>query len=146
VKTFNPSPLGVARFPALILSQFCLNMKHESIFKLRPRKSLKGACGADMYDSVVQEAAMSARPNRPVSVTLGPLAKRAEARVKSGAYASLSEVVRAGLRALDREEATMEALLRARVEQATSDTTHDVPLEEAFARMDRFIAGRKGDA
>ena len=36
--------------------------------------------------------------------TLGPLTGAAQERVKSGRYASVSEVVRAGLRALDRED------------------------------------------
>lgn len=54
---------------------------------------------------------MAARANKPVSVTLGPLAERAEARLRSGDYASLSEVVRAGLRALDREDELLRRLL-----------------------------------
>ena len=44
------------------------------------------------------------RTNRPISVTLGELQHGVETRVKSGAYASASEVMRAALRALDREE------------------------------------------
>jgi antitoxin ParD1/3/4 len=54
---------------------------------------------------------MAARANKPVSVTLCPLAERAEARVRSGDYSSLSEVVRAGLRALDREDELLRRLL-----------------------------------
>ena len=96
-----------------------------------------------MYDKVVQEMKMSTRLNKPVSVTLGGLGQRAEARVKSGAYSSISEVVRAGLRALDREEAVMDALLKARVAEALADPRPDIPADEAFARMDEFIAGRR---
>ena len=48
---------------------------------------------------------MTRRSNRPISITLGDLHESLRARVKSGTYASASEVVRAGLRALDREEA-----------------------------------------
>jgi antitoxin ParD1/3/4 len=86
---------------------------------------------------------MSARANKPVTVTLGGLAERAEARVRSGAYSSISEVVRAGLRALDREEAMMDELLKARVRQYLANPGPDIPAEEAFARMDQFIADQK---
>ena len=82
---------------------------------------------------------MPQRLNKPVSVTLGPLASRAEARVKSGSYASISEVVRAGLRALDREEAMLDSVLKAKVVEAIADPRPDLPAEEAFAQMDSFI-------
>lgn len=88
---------------------------------------------------------MAARANKPISVTLGPLAERVEARVRSGGYASASEVVRAGLRALEREEAAFDAMLKARVEEALADGRPDVDAEEAFARLDAFIAARKAD-
>ena len=45
------------------------------------------------------------RRSRPISVTLGDLHERVETRVKAGTYASASEVLRAAVRALDREEA-----------------------------------------
>ncbi len=86
---------------------------------------------------------MPARLNKPVSVTLGPLVERAEARVRSGNYASLSEVVRAGLRALEREEAMMDALLKAKVEEALADQRPDLTADEAFARMEAFIGHRR---
>lgn len=86
---------------------------------------------------------MSARANKPISVTLGPLAQRAEARVKSGSYASISEVVREGLRALDREDAMFDAILKAKVAEALADPRPDIPAEEAFAQMDDFIADYK---
>gem|GEM_PF-446411 len=96
-----------------------------------------------MYDNVVQELYMPVRANKPISVTLGPLAQRAEARVKSGSYSSISEVVREGLRALDREEAVFDAILKAKVEEALADPRPDIPAEEAFAQMDAFIAEYK---
>jgi antitoxin ParD1/3/4 len=78
---------------------------------------------------------MTARANKPVSVTLGPLADRAEGRVKAGQYASLSEVVRAGLRALDREEQLFEALLKAKVAEALADERPDVSADDLSARL-----------
>jgi antitoxin ParD1/3/4 len=110
-----------------------------------------------MYDIVIQEAHMAARANKPISVTLGPLAERAEARVRSGDYASISEVVRAGLRALDREDALLErlfvpideddpewiALVREKVAEALADPRPAISSEEAFARLDAHIAARK---
>jgi antitoxin ParD1/3/4 len=55
------------------------------------------------------------RASRPVSVTLGDLHERVKARVDSCAYSSLSEVMRAALRALEREEAAVNDWLRQRV-------------------------------
>ena len=53
------------------------------------------------------------RTSRPITVTLGDLQERVELRVKSGAYASASEVMRAAVRALDRGAGAL-ALLAAR--------------------------------
>ena len=83
------------------------------------------------------------RANKPVSVTLGPLAAKAEARVKAGAYSSVSEVVRAGLRALDREEEAFEAVLKAKVAAALADPRPSIPAEDAFAQLDTRIAEYK---
>jgi antitoxin ParD1/3/4 len=91
---------------------------------------------AILYDKVIQDLwSMPPRANRPISVTLGPLAARAEARVRSGAYSSVSEVVRAGLRALEREEAIIDAWLRARVEQLANDPRPDIPADEMAAAL-----------
>ena len=86
---------------------------------------------------------MSARANKPLSVTLGPLAARAEARVRSGAYSSVSEVVRAGLRALDREEAAFDAIMKAKVAEALAADRPPIPAAEAFAELDGRIAEYK---
>lgn len=78
---------------------------------------------------------MTERLSKPVTVTLGGMAERAQRLVDSGRYASMSEVVRAGLRALDREEAGLDALLKAKVEEALADPRPRVPMDEAFARI-----------
>jgi antitoxin ParD1/3/4 len=86
---------------------------------------------------------MPARANKPISVTLGPLAAKAEAWVKSGDYASVSEVVRAGLRALEREESAIDEILKAKVQEALNDPRPPIPADEAFAEIDRRIAEYK---
>lgn len=100
---------------------------------------------------------MATRANKPITVTLGPLAERVEARVRSGDYASVSEVVRAGLRALDREEAMLERLflpideddpewiayVREKLEEALADPRPPIPIEDAFARLDAHVAARR---
>lgn len=78
---------------------------------------------------------MTERLSKPVTVTLGGMAERAQRLVDSGRYASMSEVVRAGLRALDREEAALDALIKAKVEEALADPRPPVPINEAFTRI-----------
>ena len=75
------------------------------------------------------------RTSRPLTVTLGDLQERVELRVKSGAYASASEVMRAAVRALDREEAALDAWLRQRVDEAFSDPRPNVPARAVFKRL-----------
>ena len=70
-----------------------------------------------------------------VTVTLGGMAERARAHIASGRYASMSEVVRAGLRALDREEAEFDAILKDKVEEAMNDPRPYLSLDEAFDRL-----------
>jgi antitoxin ParD1/3/4 len=77
------------------------------------------------------------RSSRPITVTLGDLQERVEARVKSGAYVSASEVMRAALRALDREEAAVDGWLRQQVDEAFADPRPNVPAGEVFARLRR---------
>jgi antitoxin ParD1/3/4 len=75
------------------------------------------------------------RTSRPITVTLGDLHERVEARVKSGAYASASEVVRAALRALDREETAVNDWLRRCVDEAFADRRPNVPARTVFKRL-----------
>ncbi len=77
---------------------------------------------------------------KAISVTLGEMTTHAERHLASGRYTSMSEVMRAGLRALDREEAVLDALVQARVEQALSDSRAPVPLQEAFAQIRKATA------
>lgn len=75
------------------------------------------------------------RTSRPITVTLGELREHVEARVRSGAYASVSEVMRAAVRALDREEAAIDEWLRQRVDEAFADPRPNVPAREVFRRL-----------
>lgn len=75
------------------------------------------------------------RSSRPITVTLGELKERVEARVKSGAYASASEVMRAAVRALDREEAALSDWLRRKVAKSLDDPRPSVEAEDIFRRL-----------
>ena len=85
--------------------------------------------------------AMASRTSRPVTVTLGDLAETVQARVAAGRYASMSEVLRAGLRALDREEAALDDLIRARIADVNAAPADHVPLAEAMAGLRARFGG-----
>lgn len=53
----------------------------------------------------------------------------------------MSELVWAGSRALDREEAALDALVRARVAEALADPRPMVPAAEGFAVVRARVAG-----
>ena len=75
------------------------------------------------------------RSSKPITVTLGPQQASVDARLKSGAYGSASEILRTALRALDREEAALDDLLRRKVEAALADPRPSVPAEDVFSRL-----------
>lgn len=78
---------------------------------------------------------MSATDKRTVSLPR-ELASYVDALVASGAYASASEVVRAGLRALQEREGAMERWLRDEVVPVAAtmqiDPSRAVPAEDVF--------------
>jgi antitoxin ParD1/3/4 len=75
-----------------------------------------------------------------MTVTLGDLRKRVDARVKSGAYTSASEVMRAAVRALDREEAALKDLMRKRIDEAVADPRPNIPARTVFKRLRDYHA------
>ena len=75
------------------------------------------------------------RSSKPITVTLGPQHASLEARLKAGEYASASEVVRAGLRALDRQDAALDDYLRAKVQASVDDPRPSVPAADVFDRL-----------
>jgi len=79
---------------------------------------------------------MATRANKPISVTLGPFAEKVERRVAEGRYASASEVIRDGLRALDREDELFDEILKAKVLESLADPRPPISIEE----LDRSMA------
>ncbi len=79
--------------------------------------------------------AKARRPARTLTVSLGEQQRLVYQRVASGTYASASEVVRAGLRALEREEAALDETHRRMVQEALDDPSPPIPAEEVFARL-----------
>jgi len=86
------------------------------------------------------------RTSKPISVTLGDMQERVEARVRSGRYASASGVMRAALRALDREEEALDVVLREKVQAALEDPRPSIPAEEVLAGLRARNAERMKDA
>lgn len=88
------------------------------------------------------------RSSKPITVTLGAQQAAVDERVSSGAYGSASEVLRAALRALDREEAALDVLMRRKIEESLADAHPSIPAAEVFERLRRRNAasGPAGDA
>jgi antitoxin ParD1/3/4 len=87
------------------------------------------------------------RKSKPVTVTLGNQQRSVDRRVESGLYESASEVIRAALRALEREEAAMDEIMRQKILASLADPRADIPAEDVFARLrahheDQLKSGR----
>lgn len=91
-------------------------------------------------------------PAEKLSVTVTPaMARLIREKVEDGSFASASEVVRAALRAFQREEEHAERLasIRARIKASVEDGRPTVPAENVFrelkAKLNR-LAEEEGDA
>jgi antitoxin ParD1/3/4 len=85
-------------------------------------------------------------PNTTLTVTLGDLAEKVEERVRSGEYESPSDVVRAGLEALAREERAFETELKAKVEEALADPRPWLSADQMSNRMRAYHQERLAKA
>ncbi|MGV4792747.1 type II toxin-antitoxin system ParD family antitoxin [Rhizobium sp. F40D2] len=82
------------------------------------------------------------RSSKPITVTLGSQQKSLDARLQSGAYSSASEVIRAALRALDREEDAIDEIMRQKIREAIDDPGSDIDSDTVFERLERLHAER----
>lgn len=86
------------------------------------------------------------RTTRQMSVTLPiEMADMVRAKVERGDYASESEVIREGLRAMQEKDAAIERWLREEVVPAydayMADSSRGVPIAEAFGGLkERYLA------
>lgn len=88
------------------------------------------------------------RSTRQMSITLPvEMADSVRARVDSGDYASESEVIREGLRALEAQEEAIERWLRTEVvaiyDELKAHPERAVPIEEVRAELARLRRDRK---
>ncbi len=82
------------------------------------------------------------RSSKPITVTLGSQQKSLDMRLESGAYSSASEVMRAALRALDREEDALDEIMRQKIREAIDDPSPDIDEDVVFDRIERKHAER----
>jgi antitoxin ParD1/3/4 len=67
-----------------------------------------------------------------VTVTLGGVGDKARAWVAEGRFASMSEVVREGIKALDRQEHLLDSIFNAKLAEALADDRLGAPIDEVF--------------
>jgi antitoxin ParD1/3/4 len=77
-------------------------------------------------------------------VDLGLQRRVVDERIASGAYATADEVIQAGLRALEREEADTNAWLVELAEESLADPEPSIPAAEVFEEI--YEMHRKGRA
>jgi antitoxin ParD1/3/4 len=83
------------------------------------------------------------RTSKPITVTLGKQQAILDRQLESGDFESASEVVRAGLRALDREEKARNEVWRRMIQESLDDPRPDVSLEDAFAAIEALHIERQ---
>jgi antitoxin ParD1/3/4 len=72
-----------------------------------------------------------------ITIDLGEFGPRVRQRIDSGEYSSPTEVIQAGLEALEREEADFDRYLREKVEESLSDSRPDIPAGGVLERLER---------
>ncbi|MFB9947837.1 type II toxin-antitoxin system ParD family antitoxin [Rhizobium puerariae] len=76
--------------------------------------------------------------NEKISITLpSQMVDAIKARVEAGSYVSTSEVMRAALRALDREEHILDQVVDAKIREAINDTRSGISADDVFDRLER---------
>lgn len=82
------------------------------------------------------------RNSKLVDVELGNQRASLRRHLRSGQYLDANEVLRDALRALDREEAALEEMLRIKVRASLANKKPSVPADEAFRRIESRHARR----
>jgi antitoxin ParD1/3/4 len=75
------------------------------------------------------------RTSKPITVTLGKQQESVDRRLASGEFGSASEVMRAALRALDREDVLLTDMMREKIRASLDDPRADVSAEDVFERL-----------
>lgn len=76
-----------------------------------------------------------ARTSKTISIELGPQYGSLERRLKSGQYKDADDVLRAALRALEREDAVLDEVIRSKVKASLADKRPSVPAAAVFKRL-----------
>ena len=82
--------------------------------------------------------------SKPLTVTLGEQQHSLDARLQSGEYESASEIVQAGLRALDREDAAKNDEMREKIQEALDCDGPDFSADDVFDEIERTHTERFG--
>jgi antitoxin ParD1/3/4 len=82
------------------------------------------------------------RTSKPLTVTLGKQQASLDRRLERGEFSSASEVVRAALRALDREDEALNDVLRRKIQEALDDPRPEIPMDEVFDEIEAVHAAR----
>ena len=77
--------------------------------------------------------------NQKISITLpSEMVSALEERVEAGLYASTSDVIRAALNALDREEHDLDGALDAKIREALAYKRAGIPAGDVFSRLEKL--------